>query len=129
MKSRILPVLVLFFCCAGLLFSLDKGTLTINNCPAEVSVYVGKNNTSVTLLKLADLILDDSTVVGLGGSSPFTLRTKSADDFTATGNFMVIVIDRSIADNPVFYFLKSVKFNNGSATIDFKKMQTVSLGL
>jgi len=123
MKSRVLPVFVLFFCCAGLLFPLDKGTLTINNCPAEVSVIICKNNIPKTMMEFANLLMYDRIAYGNGDSSPFTSRTYSGKDFTKTGKFVVIVTDKSVEDEQVIYFVENVSFNKGSATIDFKTMK------
>jgi hypothetical protein len=115
MKSRFLPVLALFFFCAAFLFPLDNGALTVINCPADSSVFVCENNAPESLLDLAGS-LSEVAAVGLGDNPPFSLYTPSGEDFTATGTFLVIILVDS-----VIYFIDNVRFNNGSASVDFNK--------
>ena len=118
MKLRFLLIPALFFFCGALLFPLDKGKLAVNNCPAEATVVVCENDDPETLLDLVGVLLDIAAV-GLGDNSPFTLSTKGGNDFTETGTYLVVVIDDS-----VIYFIENVRFNKGSATVDFKKMKS-----
>lgn len=116
MKSRFLLVLAFFFFCGASLFSLDNGTLTVNNCPNVKSVMVCVNNNPVTMWDLLDAVME-YVAAGTSDKSPFELLdTETYEKFSATGTFLVIVVVGSDV-----YFIANVKFKNGSATIDFKR--------
>ena len=118
MKLKLLLVLALFFFCAAFLFPLDNSTLTVKNCPEDSSVFVCENEPPETLLDLAGL-LSDVIAVGLDDNSPFSLYTPTGEDFTASGTFLVIILVDS-----VIYFIDNVRFSNGSASVDFNKMNS-----
>ena len=118
MKPKLFLVLALFFFCAAFLFPLDNGTLTVKNCPEDSSIFICENNAPETLIDLAGL-LSELTAVGLDDNSPFSLYAPTGEDFTASGTFLVIILVDS-----VIYFIDNVRFSNGSASVNFNKMNS-----
>jgi hypothetical protein len=105
----------------------SQGTLTVNNCPENVHVYVCTNSPITAQMdlanKLTSFLAQNSEQFS---SSPFSLKNfgNMASTWTGTGTYLVYIIceDSSIGN----VFKTDVSFSNGSATINYNSMTNQS---
>jgi hypothetical protein len=106
----------------------ESSTLVINGCPSG-SVYVCPSPYTSPTSKLDLMGATGGAVAEGNGISPYKLTSNSTGvEFQKTGRFMVIVVFIDFSEKTLeYYYLENVSFTNGSATINFSNMKTLSL--
>jgi hypothetical protein len=91
-----------------------------------VAIYTNKTPTTNSEFTNATAV---ASALSQDRTSPFTLKNYFGSAFTQTGSFLVVLsvydtLDATIASST--YFKGDVSFNNGSATVDFDSMTSIT---